>query len=119
MEVMPAARDRSQEFRGRAIRLLGALPASDECDDHRSERGSGSSHKPWSDARDSAEVSDVLQTAAAPSGRERMEVVRRRVLIAQLARLADRAVDAGPASRDAAARAVRVAQRLKHDELEW
>ena len=116
---MPAARDRSQEFRGRAIRLLGARPASDECDDHRSERGSGSCHKPWSDARDSAEVSAVLQTAAAPSGRERMEVVRRRVLTAQLARLTERAVSTDLASRDAAARAVRVAARLEHNELDW
>jgi len=64
-------------------------------------------------------VSRALRAAGEPSGRKRIEVVRRRVLIAQLDRLTERAVNSDPASRDAAARAVRLAARLEHDELEW
>ena len=49
----------------------------------------------------------------------RTQQVRRRVLHVQLARLAARVGDTDLAARDAAARTLRLASRLEHDELAW
>ena len=62
---------------------------------------------------------DRVRTAELLAGPARTRAVRRRVLDAQLARLVLRGGDVGPAARDAAVRAIRVAARLEHDQLEW
>jgi hypothetical protein len=70
-------------------------------------------------ACDVPEGADAAATAALPPGCEHTEEVRRRVLIAQLERLAERVVDTDPVSLDAAARGVRLASRLEHNDLAW
>ena len=64
------------------------------------------------------------RAAAAPADRGldgwgRTQQVRRRVLRAQLARLAGRVGDTDLAARDAAARTLRLASRLERNELAW
>jgi hypothetical protein len=62
---------------------------------------------------------DVVGGRARDDSDRGQAAVRRRVLVAQLIRLAERVADNGPASRDAAARAVMLTARLDEDELAW
>jgi hypothetical protein len=108
---MAVTRKHPDKVGERAIRLVR--------DDRHRERGGAPLRRACPPACDVPEGADAPQAAALHSGWDRTEEVRRRVLIAQLARLAERVVDTDPASLDAAARRVRLASRLKHNELAW
>jgi hypothetical protein len=111
MEDMAATRKYPDAVRERAIRLVR--------DDRDRERGGAPLRRSRPSTCEVPEGANALQAVALPSGWERTEEVRRRVLIAQLERLAERVVDTDPVSLDAAARRVRLASRLKHNELAW
>jgi hypothetical protein len=116
--MMAAAGKHREEFRRRSVRHGRWLL-------HRGERdgralgpgGAGLLLHVFSG--DAADLSDALPPAADPCSRMRTEAVRRRVLVAQLARLTERAVDTDPAALDAADRCVRLAARLEQDDLAW
>jgi hypothetical protein len=116
---MAATGKHREEFRERSVRRGRCALHCGERDGRARGPGGAGPLPPDSSWGDAADVSDVLHMAADPSSRNRTEAVRRRVLVAQLARLAERAVDTDPASLDAAARCVRLASRLEHNDLAW
>ena len=115
---MAVAKKCPDELRELAVRL-GRAPLDSDKHNRERERGCAESRRPGPSHGDAADVSDGLRTAAFPSDRGRTEAVRRRVLLAQLARLAERAVGTNPAALDAAARGVRLALRLERNQLAW
>jgi hypothetical protein len=66
-----------------------------------------------------AEGAVAPQAAEFLAGWGRTREVRRRVLDTQLVRLAARVGGTDRIARDAAARSVRLASRLEHNELAW
>jgi hypothetical protein len=116
---MAATRKHRQEFRKRSVRLGRRFLHRGEGDGRARGPGAAGPRPPDSSCGHATDVSDEVHTAADPRSRNRTQAVRRRVLVAQLARLAERAADTDPASLDAAARCVRLASRLEHDDLAW
>ena len=114
---MAVARKCPEELRELAIRLGRAILDSDEC---MTVSGSAEARNFDAPVPLVAALPMCLTECKPPPSRPAggaQRLVRRRVLIAQLARLAERAVDTNPAALDAAARGVRLASRLEHNEL--